>query len=230
MKYNCVILEDEPIAADILAMYLQKDSEFKVVQICNDAFQAHTILKQHRVDLLFLDLNLPVLKGFDFLRKLEIPPKVIVTTAYHEHAIEAFALDVVDYLLKPIAQDRFQEALQKFKHLHAAEIALIANLEQDHFFVNNGKKQIKIILNSILFIESFREYCSIHTKSDIITVKMPLSKLEAMLDTTLFARVHKSYIVSLEKIRQYSASEICIATKKIPIGRTYKSNVPFLKN
>lgn len=229
MVYTCLIVEDEPLAAEILQSFLEKDSELSLLTICSDAFQANTLLKERKIDLLFLDLNLPIIKGFDFLRKLTDPPKVIVTTAHHEFALEGFALDVVDYLLKPIAITRFQEAIQKFKYLEKAKIALMEYLDRDYIYVQIGKKQIKIILNEIWFIESFREYCTIHTKKESITIKMPLSKMEELLDSNCFLRIHKSFIVATDKISSYTTNQVVINEKIIPIGRTFKPELAFLK-
>lgn len=221
-KYKCLIVEDEPIAADIIASFIEKDEELELVQICSDAINAHAVLKREAIDLLFLDLNLPILKGFDFLRKLSNPPEVIVTTAYHEYALEGYELDIIDYLLKPIPYKRFEKAVHKFKCFLKAEEALVEHSERDYILVNLGKRQIKIFSDAIYFIESFREYIVIHTKTEDVKIKMPISKIEGILDNKKFRRVHKSYIVSQDKVEVYSANELIIKGVKIPLGRTYK--------
>jgi two-component system, LytTR family, response regulator LytT len=221
-KYKCLIVEDEPIAAEIIASFIERDKELELVQICSDAINAHSVLKHQAIDLMFLDLHLPILKGFDFLRKLTDPPAVIVTTAYHDYALEGYELDVVDYLLKPIPYERFDKAIQKFKHFLKAEEALFEHSERDYILVQLAKRQLKIYLDEIFFIESFREYIVIHTKNEDVKVKMPISKIESILDPKRFKRVHKSYIVSQDKIEVYSANELIINGNKIPVGRTYK--------
>lgn len=221
-KYNCLLLEDEPIAAEIVEGFLYEDSDFKLIEVCTDALQAYSVLKRETIDLLILDLHLPVIKGFEFLKKLENPPFVIVTTAYHEYALDGFELNVVDYLLKPFSKERFVQATQKFKHLMAAEEALLDFSERESLDVTFGKKKIKIFLDDILFIESFREYIKINTKREVVTIKMPISKMEAQLDAAKFQRVHKSYIVALNKITTETCSELTIGNVKIPIGRKFK--------
>ncbi|SFN24412.1 two component transcriptional regulator, LytTR family [Chryseobacterium oleae] len=226
-KYNCIIVEDEPIAAEILENFVSRDEELHLVAKCSDAVYAGSLLNRHEIDLMFLDLHLPVVKGFDFLKKLKNPPLVIVTTAYHQYAVEGYELDIVDYLMKPIPYDRFVKAVEKFKYLMNAEEALLEAADREHIFISSGKKQIKIILHDIFFIESLREYIHIHTKAGTITVKMPISRIEENLDPKMFIRIHKSYIISRSKIEVCSASMIQVNGKKLPIGRTYKPSIEF---
>lgn len=220
-KYRCLVIEDEPLAAEILSTFIARDEQLELVEICSDAIHGNTLLKRESIDLLFLDLHLPILKGFDFLRKVENPPLVIVTTAYHDYAVEGFDLDVLDYLLKPIPYERFQKSLLKFKQFFKAQEALIEFAEREFIVVNIAKKSHKIYLNEILYIESFREYIVIHTKTTNIKVKMAISKIENSLDASKFKRVHKSFIVSLEKIDIKSSAELIVNGTKIPIGRSY---------
>ncbi|NML72222.1 response regulator transcription factor [Chryseobacterium sp. RP-3-3] len=224
-KYNCIIVEDEPIAAEILENFVSRDEELHLVAKCSDAVYAGSLLNRHEIDLMFLDLHLPVVKGFDFLKKLKNPPLVIVTTAYHQYAVEGYELDIVDYLMKPIPYDRFTKAVEKFKYLMSAEEALLEAADREHIFISSGKKQIKIVLHDIFFIESLREYIHIHTKAGTITVKMPISRIEESLDPKMFIRIHKSYIISKTKIEVRSASMIQVNGKKLPIGRTYKPSI-----
>ncbi|WP_223607206.1 LytTR family DNA-binding domain-containing protein [Chryseobacterium sp. OSA05B] len=226
-KYNCLIVEDEPIAAEILENFVSRDEELHLVAKCSDAVYAGSLLNRHEIDLMFLDLHLPVVKGFDFLKKLNNSPLVIVTTAYHQYAVEGYELDIVDYLMKPIPYERFVKAVEKFKYLMNAEEALLEAADREHIFISSGKKQIKIILHDIFFIESLREYIHIHTKARTVTVKMPISKIEESLDPKMFVRIHKSYIVSRSKIEVRSASMIQVNGKKLPIGRTYKPSIEF---
>ncbi|PTT40184.1 DNA-binding response regulator [Chryseobacterium sp. HMWF028] len=221
-KYNCIIVEDEPIASEILEHFISRDPELNLVGKCADAVYASSLLSIHDVDLMFLDLHLPVVKGFDFLRKIKNSPFVIVTTAYHQYAVEGYELDIADYLMKPVPYDRFQAAIGKFKHLIMAEDALLEVSERDFIFINSGKKQIKIILQDILYIESLREYINIHMKTETFNFKMPISKIEEVLNPKMFTRIHKSYIISRSKIEVKSANIIQINGKKLPVGRTYK--------
>jgi DNA-binding LytR/AlgR family response regulator len=226
-KYNCIIVEDEPIAAEILENFVSQDKELNLVGKCADAVYASSLLSIHDVDLMFLDLNLPVIKGFDFLKKIKNPPFVIVTTAYHQYAVEGYELDVTDYLMKPIPYSRFVTAVGKFKHLMEAEEALLEIADRDFIFINSGKRQIKITLLDIFYIESLREYINIHTKAETFTFKMPISKIEESLNPKMFVRIHKSYIVSKSKVEVKSANMMQINGKKLPIGRTYKPSIEF---
>ncbi|RKS95969.1 LytR/AlgR family response regulator transcription factor [Chryseobacterium defluvii] len=228
-KYNCLIVEDEPIAAEIIENYILRNDDFRIIGKCSDAVHAANLLSFNKPDLLFLDMNLPVIKGFDFLKKLNDPPFTIVTTAYQEYALEGYDFDIVDYLMKPVSYERFQTALNKFRHLAKAEEALLEATHSDYIFLTIRKKQFKIYLEDIYYIESFREYITVHTKKESITVKMPISKMENMLSPSGFIRIHKSYIVSLKKIEGFSAAEIIINNKKLPIGRTYKNIIKEIK-
>ncbi|MCJ7936230.1 MAG: LytTR family DNA-binding domain-containing protein [Chryseobacterium sp.] len=221
-KYNCIIVEDEPIAAEILENFISRNEELNLVGKCANAVHASNLLSIHKVDLMFLDLHLPVIKGFDFLRKLKNPPFVIVTTAYHQYAVEGYELDIADYLMKPIPYDRFLTAVEKCKHLIQAEDALLEVAERDYIFISSGKKQIKIILQDIFYIESLREYINIHTKTETLTFKMPISKIEESLHPAMFIRIHKSYIISKSKVEMKAANIVQVNSKKLPIGRTYK--------
>lgn len=220
-----MIVEDEPIAAEILESFISRDPDLHLIGKCADAVYASSLLNIHEIDLMFLDLHLPVVKGFDFLRKLKNPPFVIVTTAYHQYAVEGFELDVADYLMKPIPYDRFLTAIGKFKYLMEAEDALLEMADREFIFINSGKKQVKIILQDIFYIESLREYIHIHTKTETLTFKMPISRIEESLNPKMFVRIHKSYIISRSKIEMKSAGIIQVNGKKLPIGRTYKSSV-----
>ncbi len=226
-KYNCIIVEDEPIAAEILENFVSRDEQFHLLAKCSDAVYAGNVLNRHEIDLMFLDLHLPVVKGFDFLKKLKNPPLVIVTTAYHQYAVEGYELDIVDYLMKPIPYDRFTKAVEKFKYLMNAEEALLEAADREHIFISSGKKQIKIVLHDIFYIESLREYIHIHAKAGTVTVKMPISRIEESLDPKLFIRIQKSYIISKTKIEVRSASMVQVNGKKLPIGRTYKPLIEF---
>lgn len=224
-KYKCIIIEDEPIAADIIENFISRDKDFQLIGKCSDAVYASSLLSMYNIDLMFLDLHLPVVKGFDFLKKVKNPPFVIVTTAYHQYALEGYELDVLDYLLKPIPYDRFLMAIEKFKYMMEAEDALLEVASKEYIFINIAKRQIKIFLNDIFYIESLREYIKIYTKSETYVVKMPISRIEENLDKNLFLRIHKSFIISKLKIESKTANEFVINGKKIPVGRTYKQYI-----
>lgn len=221
-KFKCIIVEDEPIAAGIIENFILRNNDFQIVGKCSDAVYASNLLSMQYVDLMFLDLNLPIIKGFDFLKKLKSPPSVIVTTAYHDYASQGYELNIVDYLLKPIPYNRFCDALAKFKQTVYAKQAMLGLEERDFIYLNFERRKTKIFLDDIFYIESLREYIKIHTIGITYNIKMPISRIEEKLDGNRFKRIHKSYIISIDKIESYCSVEIKIKGKKLPVGRTYK--------
>ena len=224
-KFKCIIVEDEPIAAGIIENFLLRNHDFQIIGKCSDAVYASNLLSTQDVDLMFLDLNLPVIKGFDFLKRIKNPPSVIVTTAYHEYASEGYNLNIIDYLLKPIAYDRFLGSLNKFRYARNAKEVFSEMENRDYLFVNFQRKKTKIFLDDIFYIESLREYVKIHTKVGVYDVKIPLSRIGEQLDKTRFQRIHKSYIIANNKIEAFCAANIIVNGKKLPIGKTYKELV-----
>lgn len=224
--YNCIIVEDESIAAELLQDYVKQVPFLNLKGVCIDAIYALEMLQKESIDLVFLDINLPKLKGLDFIRTLMNPPKIIITSAYHEYALEGYELNVVDYLLKPIEFSRFLMAVNKVK-TEKPEISLKADLliDRDHLFFNVSKKLVKIYLDEILIIESLREYIRITTQSKTILTKIQISEVETLLPLHEFIRVHRSFIVAKRKIESFSSSEVEIHNKQIPIGRHYKDQV-----
>lgn len=231
-KYNCIIVEDEPIGAEIIAGYIAQLPFLNLICICNDAIHAGITLQNEKVDLIFLDINLPKIKGIDFLKTLSNPPKVIITTAYPEYALQGYEWNVLDYLLKPIEFSRFYTAVNKIR-LQTNIYTFKNEIEKDKPFLyfNINKKKVKIYLEEILYIESQREYVKIFTKDKSIITKIPLNQVDELLPNMDFLRIHRSFIISKNKIDAYSASEVEINGKLIPIGRSYKEIVSFkLKN
>jgi DNA-binding LytR/AlgR family response regulator len=177
---------------------------------------------------MFLDIHLPRLKGMDFLRTLVRPPAVIITTAYHQYAVEGFALNVTDYLLKPVEYERFLAAVNKVRGSAAAGVvAAGAGVEKDYLFVPVQKKRVKILFEDILYIESQREYVRIRTVSGEWLTKMGTQEIEALLPSSLFQRVHRSYIVAVRRVEAYTAEMIEIGGESIPIGKGYKGTIRF---
>jgi DNA-binding LytR/AlgR family response regulator len=228
-KYNCIIVEDEPLAAEVLEDYVRQIPFLELKGICADAIFAMEFLQKEKIDVVFLDIHLPRLKGLDFIKTLKNPPQIIITTAYRAYALEGYELNVVDYLLKPINFNRFLMAVNKLKTQHPAEILFSAPAsspsERVHLFINVNKKRVKIYLDEILYIESKKEYISIVTKEKSYLTKFQLGEIEEQLAKNNFLRVHRSFIVSSEKINAFSATEIEIAGLQIPIGRSYKELV-----
>lgn len=213
-KIRCIIIEDEPLAAKVLSEYVAAVPFLELAGTFKDAILAAAYLSEHKTDLIFLDLHLPKLKGMDFLRTLTHRPAVIVTTAYHQYAVEGFDLNVTDYLLKPIEFERFLTAVNKVN---------TATQHRDAIFVNVQKRKVKILFREILYIESQREYIKIVTMQHEYLSKMGTSEIEELLPTQLFRRIHRSFIVSVQQIDAYTAEMVEIKGISIPIGRGYKA-------
>lgn len=221
---KCIIVEDEPLAAKVLADYVAQVPFLTLGGIFKDAILATEYLRYNKTDLIFLDIHLPRLKGLAFLKTLTAPPAVIITTAYHQYAVEGFNLSVTDYLLKPIEFERFLHAVNKVKSKQIEKI-FESNVVKDHLFLNVQKKKVKILLADILYIESQREYIKIVTTKKEFISKMSTHQIEDLLPATGFKRIHRSYIVSINKIDSYSAEEVEISGHVIPIGRGYKDSI-----
>lgn len=223
--YKCIIVEDEPIAAEIISDYI---SEIPFLQLCSihhNALSALNYINEHEVDLLFLDINLPKIKGLDFLKSLINPPLVIITTAYDEYALKGYEFNVVDYLLKPIEFARFLQAVNKVKDKSPARNFEIQKDTEEYLQIFIQKKSIRVNLNDILFIESNRENIHIHTTEKEIICKMQIGEIEKQLNANQFLRVHRSYIVALPKVEAISLTEFEIKKHRIPVGRNYREQV-----
>ncbi|MCB9305802.1 MAG: response regulator transcription factor [Lewinellaceae bacterium] len=221
--FNCLIVEDEPLAAGILEDYIRQIPFLRLVGKCGDALNALEVLREASIDVLFLDIHLPGLKGLDFLRSLPHPPQTILTTAYHDYALEGYDLGVVDYLLKPIDLERFVKAVQKLKQPAAGTVASPERLFQ---FFNVNKKMVRVWLDEIRYVESLKEYVRIYLPEEkSIVTKIHLGDLCEMFDGYGFLRIHRSYMVALRHIEAFTASEITVERKDIPIGRQYKDSV-----
>ncbi|RYG37840.1 MAG: response regulator transcription factor [Chitinophagaceae bacterium] len=228
-RISCMIIEDEPLAAEILTDYISQIPFLELKSTCSDALYALEVLQAQRIDLLFLDIHLPKLKGLDFIRTLKSPPRIILTTAYREYALDGYELNVVDYLLKPIHFNRFIMAVNKVKE-HTLNEPAIQNVaavaaERAHLLINVNKKRIRIYFDEILYIESRKEYINIVTAAKAYLTKYQISEVEAMLDKRKFIRIHRSFVVAREKLSAFSAAEVEINGEVIPIGRSYKELV-----
>ncbi|HMF72977.1 MAG TPA: LytTR family DNA-binding domain-containing protein [Flavitalea sp.] len=227
-KFNCIIVEDEPLAAEILEDYVKQVPFLSLKAVCSDAIYAMEILKKETIQVVFLDIHLPKLKGIDFIKTLKNAPQIIITTAYRDYAIEGYELSVLDYLVKPIDFNRFLMAVNKVKQQQIAEggSGVIAPAsEKPHLFFNVNKKMIKIYVEEILYIESLKEYIRIVAKGKSILTKMQLSQIEDQLAKSNFIRIHRSFLVAKEKIEAFTAIEVDVGGKQLPIGRSYKELV-----
>jgi two-component system LytT family response regulator len=222
-KIKCIIVEDEPLAVKVLTDYISQVPFLELHGSFKDAILATDYLRSNIVDLIFLDIHLPKLKGMAFLRTLTNPPAIIITTAYHQYAVEGFNLNVTDYLLKPFDFERFLVAVTKVK---TAQIEKHRSFEEseakDYLFLNVQKKKVKILFSEILYIESQREYIKIVTTKKEYISKMSTHEIESLLPSNLFKRIHRSFIVSISKIESYTAESVEVSGVSIPIGRGYK--------
>ena len=221
-KLQCIIIEDEPLAVKVLADYVAQVPFLELMGTFKDAILATDYLRDHKVDLLFLDIHLPKLKGMAFLKTLTQPPAVIITTAYHQYAVEGFDLNVTDYLLKPIEFERFLIAVNKVKGTQAEKHRADDKEDKEYLFLNVQKKKVKILFSDILYIESQREYIKLVTTKGEYLSKMSTHEVEELLPPHLFRRIHRSFIVAVSKIDAYSAEEVEVAGVPIPIGRGYR--------
>ncbi len=232
-KIKCIIIEDEPLATKILADYISQVPFLELQATFKDAILATDWLRDHTTDLMFLDIHLPKLKGMAFLKTLTNPPAVIITTAYHQYAVEGFNLNVTDYLLKPFEFERFLTAVTKVKTAQPAYAKASAgageiqkpneNLEiKDFIFLNAERKKVKILFSEIVYIESQREYIKIVTTKKEFFSKMSTHEMEDLLPAHLFKRIHRSFIISIKKIESYTAETVEVNGVSIPIGRGYR--------
>jgi DNA-binding LytR/AlgR family response regulator len=223
---KCIIIEDEPLAVKILSDYISQVPFLELQGAFKDAILATDYLRDHAVDLIFLDIHLPKLKGMAFLKTLAHPPAVIVTTAYHEYAVEGFNLNVTDYLLKPFEFERFLIAVNKVKTAQAEKQPILESGEaKDHLFLNVQKKKVKILFSDIVYIESQREYIRIVTTKNEYLSKMSTHEIEALLPAHLFKRIHRSFIISINKIESYTADMVEVNGISIPVGRGYRDSI-----
>lgn len=228
LHYNCLIVEDEPLAAEVIRDYVAQVPFLVLKGVCSDAIYAMEVLQRENIDLIFLDLHLPRLKGFEFLNTLQVRPQVIITTAYHEYALSGYEYNVLDYLLKPIEFSRFITAVNKLttsEKIGGSVVEEPLPQARAHLFFNVNKRKIKIYCDEILFIESQREYIKIFMTKGVVTTKMQLHKMEELLSPRHFFRVHRSFIVARSRIDSFTAVEIEIQGHSIPIGRSYKELV-----
>ena len=221
-KIKCIITEDEPLAVNVLKNYIQRVPYLELMAVFKEAFSTEKYLQKEKIDLIFLDIHLPQLKGLDFLRTLRYPPVVIITTAYHQYALEGFELSVADYLMKPIAFDRFASAVNKTTKLIDVSATFQSEKKENSIFLTINRKKVRILLDDILFIESNREYVTIHTSTSKYISKISTTELEAMLSDTNFKRIHRSFIVAVNKIETYTKENVEIKGIIIPIGKNYK--------
>lgn len=220
---NCIIVEDEPLAAEVIEDYISEVPFLTLKGICPDAIYALDILNNEHIDLMFLDLHLPKLDGLSFLKTLKSSPQIIITTAYEEFALQSYDYGVVDYLLKPISFERFLASLEKLKKPSKVENIDTQNTDRPFRFFNVGRKMVKVFFDEILYVEGQKDYVQIYTLDNKIFVRGNISQFEKLFEPYGVFRIHRSYLVALKHIHAYSTSEVEVNKKTIPIGRSYKA-------
>jgi two-component system LytT family response regulator len=225
-KIRCIIIEDEPLAVKVLSDYILQVPFLELLGTFKDAILATDYLRHTTIDLIFLDIHLPKLKGMPFLKTLSNAPAVIITTAYHQYAVEGFNLNVTDYLLKPFDFERFLVAVTKVRTVRAEKQIPVDHQEtRDFLFINIQKKKVKVLFSEIVYIESQREYIKIMTIKNEYITKMSTHEIEAILPANLFKRVHRSFIVSIRRIESYTAEKVDVNGVSIPIGKGYRDSM-----
>lgn len=223
-EIKCIIVEDEPLAAKVLADYISQVPFLKLQGKFKDAILATEFLHHNQTDLIFLDIHLPKLKGMAFLKTLTRPPAVIITTAYHQYAVEGFDLNVTDYLLKPFEFERFLVAVNKVNTASSQKVSMSESKEhKDYMFVTVQKKKVKLLYADIIYIESQQEYIKVVTTKKTYFSKLTTSEMESLLPPHLFKRIHRSYIVSINRIDSYTADAVETGGISIPIGRSFRN-------
>ncbi|WP_236978146.1 LytR/AlgR family response regulator transcription factor [Membranihabitans maritimus] len=220
-----LIVDDEPLAQEILETYLKSYEDFELTGVSSNALEANKMLKENDIDVMFLDIQMPQLNGIDFLKILENPPLVVFTTAFKEYALEGFELEAVDYLLKPISKERFDKAIEKVRH----DLGRNAEAFEDSIFVKSDKKLHRLYYDEIFYIEGLKDYVIIKTETSKIVTLQTMKSLEEKLSNNNFKRIHRSYIVNLDKIKSVVGNNLEILIKgekvKLPIGKNYKDNL-----
>jgi len=230
MKLRCLLIDDEPPALKILASYISNMNGLEIVGQCKNALEALDVLNQHTVDVIFLDIKMPKILGTEFLKNLSHPPKVIFVTAYRDYAVEGYELDAVDYLVKPVSFERFFKAITKLNRMMGKEtISTSVDYKSNpeaFVYLKVDKDMKKIFVNDIVYIESWKDYIKLFlVNGKNLIVKQTITAMENLLSEHKFMRVHRSYMVSLNKISGYNGISVQLETKEIPIGRLYKQVV-----
>ncbi|MGE0771561.1 MAG: LytR/AlgR family response regulator transcription factor [Cyclobacteriaceae bacterium] len=229
MNLNCLIVDDEPLARNLLSEYVKKVPYLTLVDTCSDALKAMEVLRNTEIDVLFLDIQMPELTGINFLKTLQQKPLVILTTAYSQYALESYDLDVVDYLLKPITFERFLKAVDKASQRSAQGPPAPVRVEDksnsgDFVFVKDGTRLVKVKLDDILYVEGLKDYVTIHTRQQKVVSLQRLKVLEEQLPPSRFIRIHNSFIVALAAIDAVHKNEVQIGSAMLPISDSYKKS------
>ncbi|MCF0041390.1 LytR/AlgR family response regulator transcription factor [Dyadobacter fanqingshengii] len=224
---RCLIVDDEEPARELIKLHLSDLDGFEVAASLSNALDAFTFLQKNSVDIVFLDIRMPRISGLELVRSLKYTPRIILTTAYREYAAEAFEIDVFDYLVKPITHERFMKAIAKYMHYQSGQAATMDTQKNDdhaYMFFKVGRDQVKVFLKDILYIEGLADYIKVHTKDKSYIASEKLGYMEEKLPLNSFVRIHKSFIIALDKISSYNADQVILNNNKaLPLGRLFKA-------
>ena len=229
-KTRCLIIDDEPLAIKLIQTHLSRLDSFEVAGECKDALKAVEVLKREKIDLMFLDINMPEISGLEFLKSLPDPPYVIITTAYREYAIEGYDFDVIDFLLKPISFERFLKAINRYCNRarpgNSKNGNSLSPSDLNMFiYLQDGKNVYKVLCTDIFYFEGYGEYVKVYTAVKTFLVRETLSEFENKLPESSFIRIHKSYIINLDKVTGFSTIHVLLKDLEIPIGRIFRDKV-----
>ncbi len=227
---RCLIIDDEPLGIKLIRNHLDKLETFEVAGECTSALKAVEYLKSEKIDLIFLDINMPKMTGIDFLKTLTDPPYVIITTAYREYAVDGYDLDVVDFLIKPISFERFLKAINRYCHRSRTEPLKDGNKsgqteEKEYVYIQDGKTVFKLFYDDIIYLEGYGEYVKVITASKNYLVRDSLIEFEHKLSPDFFLRIHKSYLINIRKILGFSTNQVMVKNHEFPVGRMYRDKV-----
>lgn len=224
MKINCIIIDDEPLAISVIENYLKEFGDFNLVASFTNPLDAVSTLKEHEIDVVFIDINMPKMSGLEFVKSLEKKPNIVITTAYREYAVESYELDVLDYLVKPIPFNRFLKSINKItQKVHAQKGHQIVDTTPDdsYFFLKVDKKLVKIVYDQIYYVESLKDYIKVFTTTGNYLAHKSLTSITEELPSDQFLRIHRSFTIAITKISSLEGNSVEINSKRIPIGRKY---------
>ena len=224
-EISCMIVDDEPLARDILNKHIANTPGLKLVKICMNATEAYEGLYEHKPQLIFLDIQMPVITGIDFLRSLKNPPLVIFTTAYQNYAVEGFELNSVDYLMKPITYERFYQAIEKVRERMGQSQLTDLTEKPDYIFIRQDNKLVKVKFEDILYIEAQKDFSTIYTRDKKMLAGMHLKMFEEQLPGNIFMRIHRSFIINTNHINSFNGNMVEIGKTELPIGGNYKDEL-----
>ncbi len=229
---SCIIVDDELIAREVIAIHLSKISRISIVASCSNAMEAFKYISNHKIDLVFLDINMPEISGISFAKSINKNIKIIFTTAYRDYAIEGFELQAVDYLLKPISFERLLKAVDTYFDVYCNQQKIVKTRldSNDFIFVRSERTMVKIDFDDIIYIESYSDYIKINLTNKTIVTRETISAIEVKLPKNIFIRIHRSYIISIKYMTSFTNEQIIVLNKSLPISRSYKSKVLLLLN